>query len=571
MNDPRIGVFICGCGGNISDYVDVERVSEAVEPDPGVVVSRTSMFTCSDATQQEIIETIRDEGLEGIVVASCSPKLHQETFRAMARRAGLNPYMYQQVNLREQCSWTHTHDRDGATDKGIRLVRMGIAHVRLSRPLDPIRIDTIPRVLVVGAGVAGLRAAQGLSDLGLEVHLVERENRVGGRIAEWGPLFPDEQRGDGLVADLASRIEARDDIHLYTSARITEKSGTVGDFHVTVAADRQEPRTLEVGAIVVASGFARYQPADGEFGRGLPGVVTLEEFRAALDDGGDAGPLRYDGRPVRSVVYVYCVGSRQGPDGHTFCSRFCCTAAMHTALLASERDPSLRQFHLVRDLRTYGAHELLADQALRRGSMLLEVADDDPPVVTRNGDGLHVTLHDQLTSGEEIEIEPDLVVLVTGMEAEPNDELVDVLKLPVGMDGFFNEIHPKLRPVETVLNGILIAGAAQGPKNLPESVVSAMAAVAKASALLRKGYLDLDPFVAIVDGERCTGCDECLAACPYDAIAPTPDGGRVTVHPSLCKGCGACVPFCPELALAVEGINHEQVTAMIESLAQEVR
>ena len=531
------------------------------------------MFTCSDEAQQNIIRTIAEEHLDGIVVASCSPKLHLGTFRAMARRAGLNQYMYEQVNVREQCSWAHTDDRAGATQKAIRLVRAGIARVFNGQPLETIRVETVPRALVIGAGVSGLRAALGLADLGLEVFLVERQERVGGQIGKWGPLFPSGRRGEDLIAALAAEVDRREGIHLYTGSRVVGKTGSVGSFDVRLESDTGQVHELHVGAIVVATGFDRYRPREGEYGFGTPGVVTLEDFRGLLESAGADG-IVYQGRPVHTVAYIYCVGSRQGEcDGcHPYCSRYCCTAAVHTALLAQERDPSLRQYHLYRDLRTYGQQELLYDEVLSKGSLFLKFADDDPPVVSGGDGALQVAVHDRVTAGELIELEPDLVVLVTGMEARQNAELVDVLKIPLDKNGFFNEIHPKLRPVETVMDGIFIVGASQGPKNVPESVASALAGVSKVAGLLLKGYVDLEPYVAEVDAARCSWCGECQQACIYGAIEKvTQDGRQVArINPSACKGCGACAPPCPENAIELKGYTDRQVEGMISALAREV-
>ena len=573
MTEKRIGVFICYCGGNISDFVDVEKVREAVETEADVVVAKTHMFTCSDAAQQEIIEDIRSEGLNALVVASCSPKLHLYTFRAMAERAGLNPYQYVQVNIREQCSWTHRDDQARATDKAVRLVRAGIAKSGLTRPLSALRIETTPKVLVVGAGVAGLRASLALSDLGLSVYLIEKAPEVGGWTGRWGKMFPHEQRGSDIVKKLKERVTSRENVTLFTSAEVVKKSGSVGEFNVKVRIADGETLSLLVGAIIVATGFETYRPADGEFGYGLEGVLTLPEFKELVD--GANGTLRSNGREVKDIVYIYCVGSRQTQgteDPNLYCSRYCCTTAVHTALCAQEKGPGLHQFHLFRDMRTYGKHEVPYKDACTKGSVFLRFEDDAPPTVERADGKLRVKVHDQLTGGEELEIDADLVVLVNAMVARPNENLVKVLKLPVGKDGFFNEIHPKLRPVETVIDGIFIAGTAQGPKTLPESVASALSGVSKGAGLLMKGYVDLDPFIAKIDGERCVWCDVCADACPYDAIEKTSVEGKevARVIQSLCKGEGACVPVCPNDAIDLEGYTNTQVTAMIDAFVREV-
>jgi heterodisulfide reductase subunit A len=567
MSTERIGAFICHCGGNISDFVDEEKVRAAAEKERGVAVARTFLFACSEAAQQEMIRTIQEEKLDGIVVASCSPKLHLDTFRAMARRAGINQYMYTQANIREQCSWAHRHGRDEATEKAIHLVRAGVAHTRLAVPLTELRIETTPAALVVGAGVAGMRAALALSDMGIAVHLVERAARAGGQVSAWGRMFPNDREGAEIVDTLLGAIRARENITLFTGAEVIEKQGSVGDFSVKVRADGGEVIPLRVGAIVVATGFDPYRPGPGEFGYGIPGVVTLPEFRELV--AGANGRLRYGDREVRNIVYVYCVGSRQP---NLYCSRYCCTAAVHTALLTAGVDAGINQYHLYRDMRTYGKNEIFFEEAGRKGSVFVRYADEHPPVVEPSDGALRVRVRDGLLGGEEVEIPADLVVLVTGMEPRENANLVNVLKLPVGTGGFFNEIHPKLRPVETMIDGVFISGAAQGPKTLAESVASSLAAVSKGAALLLKGYVDLPPLVAKVDAEACTGCGECAKSCPYDgAVEMVRHGERESacVHPALCKGCGGCVPVCPAAAVELEGYTNGQVKAMIDALVRE--
>ncbi len=563
MSERRIGVYVCNCGGNISDYVDVEQVVDAVKDEPGVVVARRAMFTCSDSTQQEIIDDIQGQELDGLVVASCSPKLHTFTFRAVAQRAGLNPYEYTQVNVREQCSWTHTDDREGATRKAISLVRAGIAHTRLSKPLDPVVVETTPRALVVGGGIAGMRAAIGLADVGLAVFLVERGEKLGGRIGDLGELFPHGKDGRALIAQLAEEIRQRPEITVFTNAELTAKSGTFGNYRAVVHAGGESIH-LEVGQIIVATGFDSYQPEAGELGYGIDGVLTLPEWKQLLDS--SEGALIVNGKPVESVAYVYCVGSRNAE--HSYCSRFCCSAAVHTSLTAAGRDANVRQYHLYRDLRTYGRNELMLSESRRRGSLYLKFSDDDPPEVTLADDGLSVTVRDLLTGGEELTIPVDVVVLVTGMVPRCNDDLVSVLKLPIGRDGFFNEIHPKLRPVETVVDGVLIAGTCQGPKSSAESVASGLAAVTQAAAVLKRGIAELDPQVAVVHAHACTGCGECVETCPFGAISLVGgDGGETAaIDAAGCKGCGACAPICPENAIDLEGYTDAQVRAMIDGL-----
>jgi heterodisulfide reductase subunit A len=643
----RIGVYVCQCGGNISDYVSVDDVVAAVKDEPGVVVARTAMFTCSDATQQEIINDIQDQGLDGIVVASCSPKLHTFTFREMSKRAGLNPYEYTQVNIREQCSWTHTDDKAGATGKAARLVRAGIARTSLTEPLEPIVVETVPNVVVIGGGIAGMRAALGLAEIGLAVFLVEKEAELGGWAAGFAEMYPHGRDGRDLVTRLEERIRRHPGITVFTDAEVVGKSGSFGKYEVGIQVGREQAEapapktqppgtpkpeisrpgmpqlgtpepgaiTVKAGSIVVATGFDSYEPQEGEFGYGLDGVLTLPEFKRLVDS--SDGPLAYGGRPVRTIVYIYCVGSRQA-EGNEYCSRYCCTAAIHSSLQVATRDAApVSRYHLYRDIRSYGRYEPLYNESREKGDLYLRFPDEEPPVVAQasSGDGggattakdgdaghgyrLTVTTRDLLTDGAELLIPADLVVLVTGMVPRENDDLVKVLKLPVGNDGFFNEIHPKLRPVETVVDGVFICGACQGPKNSTEAVASGLAAVTQSASILKRGYAELDPLIAVVDPDTCEWCGLCLEACPYEAPrrveqdqeaaggadqegvdhrgADADHRGADTDHRKMvavidrvaCKGCGGCVPVCPRNAIDLLGYTDAQMRAMIDGLLQE--
>ncbi|MHB8335573.1 MAG: CoB--CoM heterodisulfide reductase iron-sulfur subunit A family protein [Acidimicrobiales bacterium] len=570
MSERRIGVYICHCGGNISDYVNVAAVRDAVADLPDVVHAETSLFACSDGTQQDMIKMIKDQNLDGLVVASCSPKLHLFTFRGVSRRAGLNPFEYTQANIREQCSWAHTDDREGATLKAIGLVKGAIAKTRESSALEPMAVQTTPASLVVGAGIAGLRAAIGLADLGLRVYLLERSATVGGWVGQFGPTFPNDRDGRAMVADLLEQLGSRPTITLLTNAELTAKSGNFGNYEVTITVHGERESTVlaTVGSIVIATGFDTYEPAIGEYGYGIDGVVTLAQFKALVESSPDG--LRFADRPVRTVTYVYCVGNRQ-PGGNEYCSKYCCSATVHASLEVSALDPSIHQYHLYRDIRTYGKYELLYEQSRKRGSVFMKFPDEVPPTVARTDDGrLAVTTRDTLSGNVVVTIPTDLVVLVTGMVPRENTELTKMLHLPVGGDGFFNEIHPKLRPVETVVDGVLIAGTCQGPKTISESVASGLAAVAQSGAMLMKGVAELDPLVAVVDATACTWCGECQQICPYEAITAVSVDGRevATIDAAVCKGCGGCTSYCPSNAIDLLGATDAQMRALIENLVE---
>jgi heterodisulfide reductase subunit A len=569
--ERRIGVYICHCGGNISDYVDVAAVREALKDEPGVVVAETTMFACSDGTQHDMINDIQNEGLDGLVVASCSPKLHQITFRGVAKRADMNPYAYTQVNIREQDSWVHGDDPVGATEKAIGLVRAGIAKSRNSVDLVPLVVETTSATMVVGAGIAGLRAAIGLADVGLHVYLVERQPAMGGWVGTFGAMYPSDQIGRDQVAHLVQEVAKRPSITVFTNAELVGKSGSFGNYIAEVRINADTPETIRstVGSIVIATGFDTYDPEAGEFGYGINGVVTLPEFKAMVD--ASDGTLTHAGSRVRTITYIYCVGSRQPAGGNEYCSKFCCAASCHASIQVAKLDPAIHQYHLNRDVRTYGRYELLYTQAREEGAVFLRYPDDTPPTVELTAKGqLIVTTIDALTQSEELTIPTDLVVLVTGMVPRANEGLTGLLKLPVGDDGFYNEIHPKLRPVETVVDGVMIAGTCQGPKTSSEAVASGLAAVAQSAAILKKGVAELDPLVAIVNGASCTGCGECLKGCPYDAIEQSMCDGRnvALIIPSVCKGCGGCVPLCSEDAIDLLGYTDVQMRAMIDGLVE---
>ena len=576
----KIGVYICHCGGNIADYVDVDKVREAVEKELGVKVAKTSLFTCSDASQQEMMKDIAERKLDGMVVASCSPKLHLMTFRNVARRAGMNPFQYVQVNIREQCSWAHSDDKEGATCKAIGLVRGGVEKALRAEALEPIRVTSVKKVLIVGAGIAGMRAAVEIADLGVEVFLIEREPETGGMVGRLGEMYASGRKGAETIAALLEGIKRRGNITLFTNAELVEKQGHIGDFDVKIrimsgaagAGRPEETISLNVGAIIVATGFDVYQPKQNEYGFGLDGVVTLDEFENMISRSN--GRLERDGKEVKTIVFIYCVGSRQGGEvenANLYCSRYCCNAAVHTSLVAQRKFPGVRTAHICRDVRTYGKFELLYEEASKAGALFVRFGETEPPKVRGENGALFVTVKDLLTGGEEIEIAADLVVLATGMVPRKNDGLTTTLKLPIGADRFYNEIHAKLRPVETVIDGVYIAGTCQGPKNSTESIVASLSAVSKAAALLVKGYVDLQPFVAYVMNDRCAWCGECEKACPYSAIEKMPYGDNevARVIDVLCKGCGACVPACPKDATQLKGSTDDQIAAMIDAFARE--
>jgi heterodisulfide reductase subunit A len=644
---PRIGVYICHCGGNISDYVDVKKVAEEIGKEGNVVVAKDVMFACSDSSQNEMVEDVKANKLDRLIVASCSPRLHEVTFRNVSERAGLNPYTYYHVNIREQSSWAHTEDREGATQKALRQVRSAVAYSRLSEPLEGIKAKSTPAVMIIGGGVAGLKAAIDLANAGMAVHLVEKEPFLGGRVPQLSRVYPRGESGPEIVRRLVHEVLSKENVVVYTNSEVDSVEGYVGNFEVKInikpryfkatcpgiasviegakqelpnefdygltkrgpviappyegaypdipcldkehcptdcssqiqavcsneAVDLQERAEriqIKVGSIIVATGFDAYEPRIGEFGYGLyKNVVTLQQLHRSIE----LGTLDN----IHDIAFIYCVGSRQTPtpeneNVNEYCSRYCCNATMNVSLSLLRKMTGLHVYHVYRDIRTYGLNELLYEQASKEGVIFLKYAEETPPTVYEKNGKLVVKVKDLLTPiDEELELPVDMVVLVTGMEPrKSNEKLYSMLKISKGKDKFLLEIHPKLKPVETAIAGVYIAGTVQAPKDISETVASAEAAASKAANIALKKELVLEPFVAQVNPESCSLNKECIQECKYDAIEIKENAGveKAWVNAARCTGCGACVAVCPTGAIELKGLGNEQVKAMIKAMGR---
>ncbi len=639
--NKKIGVYICHCGGNISDYVDVEKVRQAVEGDEGVTLSKTTMFACADSNQKEMVEDIKNERLDGVVVASCSPKLHLLTFRAVTERGGLNKYNYVHANIREQVSWAHSDNKTGATKKAIQIVKSAIAKVRNAESLEPVKVKATNAVAVIGAGAAGMRAAIELAEAGSKVFLIERDFFVGGRVAQWDDLCITKETGKELITRLYNKVIKHKNVSLFTGAEVVENSGSVGNFNLRVKVtpryfklyctedslqkaidvcpvevpdefnfnitkrkaifhnypsnypqlpaidlknctrcgecekvcsnidfnQKTEYLNLKVGSVLLATGFDPYEPQTGEFGYGeIDNVVTFPQFKRIVHYCDNK--LVYKGKEIKHIAYIYCVGSRQLDGENKYCSRYCCSSNIHTAITVKKKYKNIYNYHFNRGIRTYGKAEVWYDESSQLGDIYLQSFEHNPPLVEKNNGRTTVKIKDILTANKELEVAADLVVLVTGMVPRKNNSIASLLKVPKGRDNFFNEIHMKLRPVETVIDGVTIAGACQGPKNIMESMNSALAAATKSFLLVDAGELALDPTVAKVDTEACEWCGKCDDACPYNAFEKTEFNGKfiAKVNSAICKGCGMCLPVCHENALNLIGLTDKDVENMINAL-----
>jgi heterodisulfide reductase subunit A2 len=657
----RVGVYTCHCGGNISHVVQCERVAKILGKTPDVVISRTDPSFCSDTGQAIIEKDIKELGVNRVVIGACAPSLHEQTFRNTVTRAGLNPYLYHHVGLREQDSWVHDSDPEGATEKAVHLMAAGIAKARLLTPLDPIRLGAEKHALVIGGGVAGLRSALDIARQGMQVTLVEKSPFLGGRMAQLESIFPTDEDPRTLLHDLIEQVTAQPNINVMTGSEIDSVSGYVGNFKICVIqhsrgvdadgadailnACRQEtpdefnynltqrkviyrpyegcyPPTLAVdweqydgqpiqvngkaivlkddpqvheltaGAIVLATGFDPYEPRKGEYGYGeIPEVVTLPQLIRSLAQVPEGQALTWNGHPVRDAALIHCVGSREIDGVHVphadgqvnnYCSRVCCTASLHTAIELRRRFPKLNLYELYQDIRTYGrGHEEIYMQARKEMVRFIRYHGNEQPVVEIAPAGetrpVLVRVKDSLTYGEELEVPVDLVVLAVGMMPRQIDDLVNKLKVARGADRFLLEVHPKLRPVEMAMRGIVLAGTAQGPMNIQESLSAASAAAAKVASLLTLGKVELAPFVARVDESKCNGSGACVNICPEEgaiALKSFMENGheiqRAVVTPAVCTGCGACVGVCPQRAIDVQSWTLAQYEAMVDAIAMDL-
>lgn len=568
----KLGIYICACGGNISDYVDIEKVKEAIKDDDCVILAKTTMFACGDSNQKDMDADIKENDLSGIVVASCSPKLHLSTFRGVSERAGLNKYNYVHANIREQASWAHSDNKAGATGKAILLVKAAIAKARLAEPLEPFKIKSQRSVAVIGAGIAGLKAAIALSRMNDEVFLVERESKIGGKLHELDMISPEHVSGKLLLSRLEEEIKKEQNITLFTNSEVVGNSGTIGDFTLTIKISGSQGETtkdIKVGSVLVATGFNSYTPADGEFGYNrITNVITLPQFRELLRSSNRK--LVCNGKEINSVAYIYCVGSRQVKGENKYCSRYCCTAAVQASLDVKAQYPEIQNYHFTKGVRTYGKQELVYKESNKQGDIYIQFPDKKPPVVTEADGYISIKAGDLLSEKKEIEAIADLVVLVTGMIPDKDTSIGSLFKLPKGRDNFFNEIHMKLRPVETVIDGITIAGTCQGPKNVMESVNSALAAAVKSHSFVSKGELELEPIVAYVNTVSCNWCTACSDACPFSAISMVVSEGKqvASINKSTCKGCGMCLPVCPSDSIELISYTNKEMESMIDVLAQ---
>ena len=647
MPDRRIGVFLCHCGSNISGVVDMEQLSEVVRNLPNVKFVSDYKYVCSKPGQQIIKDNIKKHNLNGIVIASCSPRMHEPTFRQALRETGLNPFLLEIANIREHVSWIHADDPAAATEKAIDLVRMAVARARLLEPLVEPEVSIKKSTLVVGGGIAGISAALDLANAGFKVYLVEREPSIGGKMSRWDKTFPTLDCSSCILTPRMAEVGNHENITLLTMSEVKEVDGFVGNFKVKI---KQKPRyvdiekcttcgdccdicpvdipaefeaylsyrkaiyipfaqavpssylldmenclgvdavrcgkckvvceaeainyddhekiiEIEVGTIIVSTGFDLFDATiKQEYGYGVyANVVNLGEIERMLNS---AGPTQghvvrpSDLKEPNKIVYIQCVGSRDELT-NKYCSRICCMTAIKQArMIVDKTNAKVYIFYI--DLRTFGKgyeefYESTAEAGVTfiRGRVGEIIQDDESNTLTVRGEDTLLGKPLQLS-------DIDLVVLSTGVVApETTKKIAHTLNLSLSSDGFLLEAHPKLRPVDSFNDGIFVAGMAQGPKDIPDTVAQAKAAASGAMALMGKGKISVEPYYSVVDEDRCAGCQVCISVCPYNAVTLN-ERNHAEVNPALCKGCGTCTSTCASGAISSQHYTDGQIAAMIE-------
>ena len=646
--EPRIGVFVCHCGLNIAGVIDVKALVEYARTLPNVVYAEHNRYMCADPGQELIREAIRKYKLNRVVVAACSPRLHEPTFRRCVAEAGLNPYLFEMANIREHCSWCHSEEPEEATEKAKDLIRMAVARARLLEPLKTMKVPVTKRALVIGGGIAGINAALDLANAGFEVYLVEKEPSIGGHMAQLDKTFPTLDCAACILTPKMADVARHPNIKLLAYSEVLSVEGYIGNYKVRIlkkpryvdeakctgcgvcmekcpikvpsefdvglgfrkaiyipfpqavprkatidpehclyltkgkcrvcerfcpagAIDfEQKPEEieLEVGVIIVATGFDIYRPYDlPEYGYGrYKNVITGLELERLLNAAGPTGGkiLRpSDGKEPKKIVFIQCVGSRGLK--FQYCSGFCCMYSIKQAVLVKEHIPDADITTLYTDMRTnFKGYEEFYRRAREMGVKFVRVElekrriEEDP----ETGD---LVVHAVTESGEEVEVRANLVVLATAAIPRPDArELARKLNIPLGPNGFFLEAHPKLRPVDTAMDGIFIAGACQGLKDIPYSVSQGSAAAARAATILSKDEVESEPITAVVDPERCIGCGLCVEICPFGA--PVLEKRKARIVEVVCKGCGTCAASCPRSAIIMRHFTDEQIETQLEAL-----
>lgn len=566
------------CGTNIAKIIDVEVVKKSVSVLPHVELVETYKYMCSNPGQEMIVHDIKEHKLNRIVVAACSPNMHERTFRAALRKAGINQYLFEMANIREQCSWVHDDPKD-ATEKAIALTRAAIQRVELHESLESMSVEMCPNSLVIGGGIAGMTAALELADAGYSVYLVEKNNHLGGNLARVDLTAPYLYSARDLLTERITRIKTNDHVHLHLNSKVTELTGFVGNFRAKIY--EQNGKTIEneklsevkIGNVVVSTGYKEFDASRiTHYGYGkLPNVITSFELEKMIREGKIETK---EGKIPKYVAIIHCVGSRS-LEFHGYCSRVCCMTALKYAHEIKSANPKSYISDIYIDMHAFGkGHEDFYRRSSEAKTLFLMYEKNDRPVIRRAGpkDDCEMLIEvNEKLSGETIEIPADLIVLMVGMEArEDSAEVARLVNISQDKEGWFIESHPKLEPVATTTDGIFIAGTCVAPKDIPDTVAQARAAAARILAKISKGKIEVDAIYSEVDPDLCSGCRFCNKLCPFSAIEFDEKEMHSHVITAMCKACGVCVAACPSSAIKGRHFTDSQVFAQIDGLMEVV-
>ncbi len=545
MEDIRIGVFICHCGTNIGGFLDVLSLVEYTKTLPNVTFATDNLYTCSEVGLSVIKEKIKEHDLNRVIVASCTPRTHEPLFRSTCQEAGLNPYLFEMVNIRDQCSWVHMKETEAATEKAKILLSMGVAKASLLQPLEKFTIDINPTALIIGGGIAGMTAALNLANQEFRVILIEKEQELGGLLRYLYKLYPTHDNAS-KVLEIRNLVENHQKIKVLTSTEPVKIEGFIGNYKVSVKR-RDEIYDINTGIIIVATGAQVLKP-EGLFGYNGSNIITQLELEQLLKE---------NKINVKNIAMIQCVGARN--EERRYCSNICCMTALKNAMLIKELKPDANITILFRDIQTQGTtYEEYYRKAREKGITFIKYIPEKLPIVKESNIEVY---NDYLN--QDISIPYDMVVLSTPLIANPDSEnLAKMLKVPLEENHFFLEAHVKLRPVDFATDGIYVCGSAHWPKDIPDTISQAYAAASRASTIISKNVLEVEGAIAEVDEDLCIGCGICIKICPYNAISKD-ENGIAHVTEASCKGCGLCGATCPEKAITNHHFTTKQILAQI--------
>jgi len=545
-DDIRIGVFICHCGTNIGGVLDISELTEYAKTLPNVVYSDANLYTCSEVGLSEIRNNIKDNNLNRVIVASCSPRTHEPLFRSTCQEAGLNPYLFEMVNIRDQDSWVHMKEPKKGTEKAKDLIRMGVYKASLLEPLEKMQVGIIPSAIVIGGGIAGMNSALNLANQGFNVSLIEKESELGGLLRYLNKLYPTNEDASNIL-ETRNLVENHKKIDVYKSAVIEKIEGYVGNYKVVIC---QNKKTIEIeaGAIIVATGAIPLSP-EGYYdynGKTIISQLELEDI------------LKKNELTANNITMIQCVGCRN--EERKYCSNICCMTALKNAILIKEQNPDANVNIIFRDIQTQGVtYEAYYRIAREKGILFIKYVPEKPPVIKKD----QIEVYNEFLN-QVIGFPFDLVVLSMPLIANKDSEhLAKMLKVPLEENNFFLEAHVKLRPVDFATDGVFVCGSAHWPADISESISQSNAAASRASTILSKEMLEVEGSTAEVNSELCVGCEACIKMCPYSAIYKDEDTDIVVVNKVVCKGCGVCGASCPQNAITIHHFTSDQLIAEI--------